>query len=85
MSNVEKAMELVDSCVNATPVHMVAIREALRAHIETMQKDCRTCYWYECVSVGGMVKESSCIGEDGCTNHNQWTPAPFKQLTRSQQ
>ena len=56
-----------------------------RAHIEAMQRDCRTCkhirfstYEFE------MVCRHNALAEEKCTNHDKYRPAEFKQLTRSE-
>lgn len=51
------------------------------AHIEAMQRDCRTCG--HLMHFGDMTGGAKCIQET-CTNHNQWTPGKFKQLTRGE-
>ena len=52
-----------------------------RAHIEAMQRDCRTCGH---LFVGKFCKAQEMNNGNNCTNHNQWTPVEFKQLTRSE-
>ena len=83
MSNIEqdKAMDV------AAQLHdwYSTLDRAQRAHIEAMQRDCRTCDFIvydfgaeqgvECSFHGGATK---------CVNHSCWTPFKFKQLTRSE-
>jgi len=52
-----------------------------RAHIEAMQRDCRTCKNY--ASVYGYCRVQVAVGAGLCINHDKYQPMlEFKQLTR---
>ncbi len=73
-SNTDKAMELAENF----PTHRLALLE----HLETMQRDCRTCS--HIINFGDMTGGSTCI-QSNCANHDKWKPMlEFKQMTRSE-
>ena len=77
-SNTEKAMELAkEAAANYGDRFYEGDTFAkLRAHIEAMQRDCRTCAEFD----GCRKVEPWHIR---CKNHDQWQAVEFKQLTRS--
>jgi len=88
MNQTDKVMGLADEYAVASQFEHNATkeREALRANIEAMQKDCRTCLNLG-VSFGDGVSYG-CILENSatpCTAHDKYQPMlKFKQLTRSE-
>jgi len=59
---------------------------ALRAHIEAMQKDCRTCehvYYDDAEPYGVGCNFANRYADQQCRNHDKYQPMlEFKQLTR---
>jgi len=56
-----------------------------RAHIEAMQRDCRTCVYFN-IDVNRFTKAVAFkCGVSDCTNHDKYQPMlEFKPLTRSE-
>jgi len=88
MSQTDKAMELADDyaswCEAKSEGHPATdeAREALRAHIEAMQRDCRTCIHAQFSQDAYDYLKCRLVD---CTNHDKYQPMlEFKQLTRSE-